>query len=183
VALGDSLTAGQGIGVVKAYPAVVQEWLDEAGLELTVVNAGVNGDTTARAVARLDRVLGGDVRILIIGLGANDGLRGVPVAQLKANLSRIIETAQGRGIAVLLCGMEALPVHGWDYSVAFHMAYRELAERYRVPLVPFMLTNVIGNPDMMQRDRIHPNAEGARAIAQNIWPYLKPLADSVVRAK
>jgi acyl-CoA thioesterase-1 len=183
VALGDSLTAGQGIGLVKAYPAVVQEWLDEARLELTMVNAGVNGDTTSRAVARLDRALTGDVRILIIGLGANDGLRGVPIAQLKANLSRIIETAQGRGIAVLLCGMEALPVHGWDYSVAFHMAYRELAERYRVPLVPFMLTNVIGNPEMMQRDRIHPNAEGARAIAQNIWPYLKPLAESAVRAK
>src|SRR5438270_3923281 len=90
--------------------------------------------------------------------GANDGLRGVPIAQLEANLGHIIETAQARGISVLLCGMEALPIHGWYYSVAFHNAYRELAGKYQVPLVPFMLLNVIGNPEMMQPDRAHPNA-------------------------
>jgi acyl-CoA thioesterase-1 len=99
----------------------------------------------------------------------------VPVARLEENLSRIIETAQARGIAVLLCGMEALPIHGWDYSVAFHNAYRKLAARYKVPLVPFMLMNVIGNPELMQPDRVHPNAAGQRTIADNIWPYLEPL--------
>jgi acyl-CoA thioesterase-1 len=183
VALGDSLTSGQGIGAAKAYPAVLQEWVDNAGLEFTMVNAGRSGDTSARAVRRLDLALEGDVRVLIVALGANDGLRGVPIAQLKANLGRIIETAQARGVAVLLCAMEALPVHGWDYSVAFHQAYRELAERYELPLVPFMLMNVIGNGEMMQRDRLHPNAAGARAIASNIWPYLRPLLERAVVSK
>ena len=181
VALGDSLTSGSGIGVDRAYPAVIQQRLDDKGLAFTMVNAGVSGDTSAGGLRRLDSALDGDVRVLIVALGANDGLRGVPVSQLKANLSQIIETAQARGISVLLCGMEALPTHGWDYSIAFHKAYRELAAKYQVPLVPFMLLNVIGNPDMMQPDRAHPNAAGARAIAENIWPYLDDLLQSIVR--
>jgi acyl-CoA thioesterase-1 len=183
VALGDSLTSGQGIGQSNAYPAVLQEMLDRAGLELLVVNAGVAGDTSGRAAARVDRAIEGDVRILIVALGANDGLRGTPVSQITANLGLIIETARRHGISVLLCGMEALPVHGWDYSVAFHLAFREIAERFQVPLVPFMLTNVIGDANLMQRDRIHPNAAGAREIAATIWPYLKPLAEEVVATK
>jgi acyl-CoA thioesterase-1 len=177
IAFGDSLTSGEGIGQASAYPAVLQELVDQAGLGLTVVNAGVSGDTTTRAANRIDRVLGGDVRILLVALGANDGLRGTPIPQLKENFSRIIEAAQARGIVVLLCGMEALPVHGWDYSVQFHQAYRELADRYHLELVPFLLMNVIGDASMMQRDRMHPNAAGAREIAASIWPYLKPLAE------
>ena len=113
------------------------------------------------------------MRVLVVALGANDGLRGVPVAQITANLSHIIETAQKRGIAVLLCAMEALPIHGWAYTAAFHQAYLALAARYNVPLVPFILLNVIGDPRLMQRDRAHPNADGARAIADVIWPHLE----------
>src|SRR5262245_15404067 len=173
VAFGDSLTSGHGIGTARAYPAILQQRIDEAGLSYTFVNAGVSGDTSTRAVRRLERALDGDVRVLIVALGANDGLRGRPVSDLKANLGQIIETAQARGISVLLCGMEALPIYGWDYSVAFHNAYRELANKYDVTLVPFMLMNVIGNAELMQPDHIHPNAAGARAIADNIWPYLK----------
>src|SRR5918911_871315 len=173
VALGDSLTSGRGIGIDRAYPAVIKQRLDAAGFDYTVVNAGVSGDTSTRAVRRFEGALDGDVRVLVIALGANDGLRGVPVEELKSNLSRIIETAQARGITVLLCGMEALPIYGWDYSVAFHNAYRELASQYHVRLVPFILMNVIGNPAMMQPDHAHPNAAGARAIADNIWPYLE----------
>lgn len=183
VAFGDSLTSGYGIGVSDAYPAVVQQRLDDAGLEFTMVNAGVSGDTSGRAARRFDRAIEGNVRVVILALGANDGLRGLPVEQLKANLSRMIATAQARGIAVLLCGMEALPVYGWDYSVAFHRAYIELSERYRIPLVPFMLADVIGRAGMMQRDHIHPTAAGARAIADNIWPYVKTLLEEVVNAK
>src|SRR5207237_718012 len=112
---------------------------------------------------------------LIVAVGANDGLRGVPVTQLKANLTHIIETAQQRQIAVVLCGMEALPIHGWDYTLAFHNVYVELAKQYSVQLVPFVLANVLTNPDLLQRDRVHPNADGARAIADSIWPYLAPL--------
>ena len=175
VAFGDSLTSGRGIGSDNAFPAILQRRVDEAGLDYTVVNAGVSGDTTTGAVRRLERALEGDVRILIIALGANDGIRGVPIAQLKSNLGRIIEAAQARGITVLLCGMETLPIRGWDYTVAFHNAYRDLAQNYGVTLVPFILMNVIGKPELMQADRAHPNAAGARTIADNIWPYLQPL--------
>jgi len=182
VALGDSLTSGRGIGEERAYPALLQQRLDEAGLEYTVVNAGLSGDTSSGALRRLERALDGDVRILIVAIGANDGLRGVPVARLKDNLRRIIETAQARDIAVLLCGMESLPIHGWEYTVAFHNAYRDLAAQYSVPLVPFILMNVIGNPDLMQPDRAHPNAAGQRAIAEKIWPYLQSLLTGKVAA-
>lgn len=179
IAFGDSLTSGHGIGASRAFPAILQQRLDAAGLNYTIVNAGVSGDTSTRALRRLDRALEGDVRILVVALGANDGLRGVPVAQLRANLSQIIEAAQARGAAVLLCGMEALPIYGWDYSVAFHNTYRELAQKYNVTLVPFMLMNVIGNATLMQPDHIHPNAAGARAIADNIWPYLEPMVEQL----
>ena len=175
VALGDSLTAGRGIGEQLAWPALVQKRLDADKLDYTIVNAGVSGDTSSGALRRYEPTLDGDVRVLIIALGANDGLRGVPVDRLKQNLGRIIETAQGRGIAVLLCAMEALPIHGWDYSIAFHKAYLDLAARYDVPLVPFFLLNVIGNPELMQPDRAHPNAAGHRAIAEKIWPHLEAL--------
>jgi acyl-CoA thioesterase-1 len=175
VALGDSLTSGSGVGEERAWPALVQKHLDDDGFEYTIVNAGVSGDTSSGALRRYDRALDGDVRVLIVALGANDGLRGVPVERLKDNLGRIIEAAQARGIAVLLCAMEALPIHGWDYTVAFHKAYIELANRYNVPLVPFFLMNVIGNPELMQPDRAHPNAAGHRAIAEKIWPHLEAL--------
>ncbi len=175
VVLGDSLASGRGIGADNAFPAVLQKKLNDERLAFEMVNAGISGDTSSGALRRFERLLDDDVRVLVLELGANDGLRGVPVAHVKANLARIIEAAQARQIAVLLCGMEALPIHGWDYSVAFHNAFGELAKKYDVPLVPFILMNVTGNRDLMQPDRAHPNAAGARAIADNIWPYLKPL--------
>jgi acyl-CoA thioesterase-1 len=175
VVLGDSLASGRGIGKDKAFPAVLQEKLDEAGLDYEMVNASVSGDTSAGALRRYERALEGNVRVLVVELGANDGLRGVPVDQLKSNLSQIIEAARARGVMVLLCRMEALPMYGWDYTAAFHKAFDDLAQGHDVPLVPFFLMNVIGNRQLMQRDRAHPNEAGARAIADNIWPFLKPL--------
>ena len=175
VALGDSLTSGRGIGKSDAYPAVLQERLVDNGYTYQMINAGVSGDTTGRALRRFEDALAGDVRILIVALGANDGLRGVSVDQLKSNLSVIIEEAQRRNIAVLLVGMDALPVHGWAYSLAFHRAYDDLAARYGLPLVPSVLVNVMTNPALMQSDRVHPNQAGARAIADLIWPHLQPL--------
>jgi len=182
VALGDSLTSGRGIGKDEAYPAVLQERLDAIGLRFEVVNAGRSGATSADGVRRLQGALEGDVRVLIVALGANDGLRGQPVDRLKSNLSRIVADAEARGVAVLLCGMEALPIYGLDYSLQFHRVYRELADQFEIPLVPFMLTGVIGHEEMMQRDRMHPTAAGARVIADNIWPYLKPLAEGAAAA-
>jgi acyl-CoA thioesterase-1 len=177
VVLGDSLASGHGIGASKSFPAVLQERVAEQNYPYRIVNAGVSGDTTAGGLHRLDSTLKGDVRLLVVALGANDGLRGIPVAQVKANLARIIERAQARGIRVLLCGMEALPTYGWQYTVAFHQMYLDLAKRYEVPLVPFMLIDVIGNPRLMQPDHVHPNADGARVMADHVWPYLEPLLD------
>ena len=175
VCLGDSLTSGHGIGAAAAYPAVLSERIRKARYACTVENAGVSRATSSDAVARLDTVLVGDVGIAIVALGANDGLRGVPVARLAENLTTIIEHAQARHIPVLLCAMEALPIHGWDYTVAFHRLYEDLALRYQLPLVPFVMLKVIGHPEMLLPDRIHPNAAGARAIADAIWPYLEPM--------
>ena len=179
VVLGDSLTSGHGIGESRAFPALLQKYVDEDGFDFRVVNAGVSGDTSAGGVRRFHAALTGDVRVLIVALGANDGLRGVPVEQVRANLSRIIEDAQARHVAILLCGMEALPMYGWKYTVDFHQMYSDLAKKYRVTLVPFMLMNVIGNPDMLQPDRVHPNAAGARVMADHIWPYLQQVLTTV----
>lgn len=129
VALGDSLTSGDGIGRSEAYPAILERSLREAALPFTVMNHGVAGDTTAGGVRRLDPALAEKPQILIVALGANDGLRGVPVAEVRRNLERIIEGARANGIAVLLCGMDALPLYGWQYTRDFHQVYPELAAR------------------------------------------------------
>lgn len=175
VAFGDSLTSGRGLDTTQAFPALLQQRIDRDGLDYVMVNAGVSGDTSRRALRRLDAALDGDVRVLVLALGANDGLRGMPIEELKTNLSEMIEKAKARGITVLLCGMEALPIHGWGYTVAFHKAYLDLAKKYDLTLVPFILMNVIGDSHLMQADHAHPNAAGARAIADNIWPYLEPI--------
>lgn len=175
VALGDSLTAGPGLQPDETLPARLQERIRSAGFPHVVVNAGVSGDTTADAVARLDRALLPGTSVLIVALGANDGLRGVPVASIRGNLQRIIERAQGRGIRVLLCGMETPPSRGWNYALDFHRIYPELAQRYSVPLMPFLLAGVIGRVELNLEDGWHPNAAGARVMADNMWPYLEPL--------
>jgi acyl-CoA thioesterase-1 len=177
--LGDSLTSGHGIGAARAFPAVIQEKLTAAGYDFTVVNAGVSGDTSSQAVRRYQTALDDDVRIMILALGVNDGLRGLPIADLRRNLAAIIEHAQSRKIAVLLCGMEALPIYGWKYTLDFHQMYVELARTYDVPLVPFMMLNVLGKPELLQPDRVHPNAAGARVMAEHVWPYLAALLERV----
>ena len=180
VAFGDSLTSGYGLAREQAYPAVLERIVRAAGLPVRVVNHGVSGDTTVRALGRLDAALAENPSILIVALGANDGLRGVSVSEVRANLETIVETAQRRGAKVLLCGMDALPLYGWDYTVAFHRLFPTLAEKYTVPLVPFMLEGVVANPEMLQPDFVHPNAAGAARIAQTIWTYLQPLANQTL---
>ena len=179
VAFGDSLTSGRGIGRDAAYPAVLQDRLTREGYDYQVVNAGLSGDTTSRALRRLRGALDGDVRVLIVALGANDGLRGVSVDQLKSNLGKIIEEAQQRKIDVVLVGMDALPIHGLPYSIAFHKAYEELAAEHRITLVRSVLPRVMLDRSLMQPDGVHPNDEGARVIANAIWPSLEPLLKRV----
>ena len=178
VALGDSLTAGLGLDVDEAYPAVLQDRIDEAGYGYEVVNAGVSGDTTAGGLSRVDWVLEGDVRILILALGGNDGLRGLPAAEMKHNLATIIERARERGIAVLLAGMESPPNMGTEYTSDFRLVFRDLASEYDVVFMPFLLDGVAGEPELNQRDGIHPNAEGARRMAESIWLLLRPMLES-----
>jgi acyl-CoA thioesterase I len=180
VAFGDSLTSGHRLPKTDTYPAILERSLRDSGLPFSVVNHGINGDTTAGAVRRLDAVLAEHPHILIVAFGANDGLRGVPVPQVRANLEKVIERAQEDDVKVLLVGMEALPLYGWQYTIDFHHVFPELAAKYGVPLVPFMLNGVLGNPDLMSQDGIHPNAAGARMIAGNIWTALRPLAQALV---
>jgi acyl-CoA thioesterase-1 len=175
VALGDSLTSGKGLQANEAYPALLQGMLDAGRLPYRVVNHGVSGDTTAGGLRRLRAALDEKPAIMIVALGANDGLRGVPLSQVRANLEQIIEGAQAEGVQVLLCGMEALPTHGWDYFIQFHNLYPALAEKYDVPLVPFILQNVLMNGQEMLQPDFHPNARGAVEIASTIWPYLQQL--------
>jgi len=136
--LGDSLTAGLGVDVEQSFPSLIQARLTREHLRYKVVNAGVSGDTSAGGLSRLDWSLDGDVRVLIVALGGNDGLRGLPVQQLKQNLSQIIERARARRITVMLAGMEAPPNHGWEYVVDFHQVFADLAKKYQVPFVPFL---------------------------------------------
>jgi acyl-CoA thioesterase-1 len=176
VFLGDSLTAGLGLPADQSYPALLQRRLTDEGLDYDVVNAGVSGDTSAGGLARLDWTLQGDVRILVVALGGNDGLRGLPAAELQGNLAQIIERVQTRGITVVLAGMEAPPNYGREYLVSFHMVYPALAKKYHVALVPFLLQGVAGQSALNQADGIHPTAAGARIVADTVWTVLKPVA-------
>jgi len=176
VAFGDSLTAGFGIGLDEAYPAVLQELLDDEGYAYEVVNAGVSGDTSAGGVRRLDWVLDGrDVEVLILALGANDGLRGLPPAEMKKNLADIIERAKARGFGVLLAGFEAPPDSRDRYLQEFVSVFPELAREHELALLPSLLQGVAGVLELSQEDGKHPNVKGARVLAQNVFRALEPL--------
>ena len=177
VALGDSLTDGLGLQRDETYPTRLQEILRAEGYDVEVVNASVSGDTTAGGLRRLEWALEGDVRILIVALGGNDGLRGLPVGQMKENLREIVTRAQQKGVAVLLAGMEAPPNFGSLYTDQFREVFHELARELEVGFVPFLLEGVAGNADLNQADGIHPTAEGARMIAAHMWPVLQSILD------
>ena len=175
VAFGDSLTSGPGLRREETYPALLQQRITSEDREYRVVNAGVSGDTSSEALLRFDAALVPDTRIVILAIGANDGLRGIPVATVERNIAAMIERAQARDIAVLLCQMEAPPVGGFTYTIEFHRLFTRLAERYKVPLVPFFLLGIIGNDELDLDDSLHPNAAGHKAIADTIWPHLRPM--------
>lgn len=175
VALGDSLTSGPGVRADETYPALLQQRIAIEGRDYRVVNAGVTGDTSGDALRRFDNVLVPDARIVILAIGGNDGLRGVPVATVERNISMMIERAQARGIGVLLCQMEAPPHGGLTYTLEFHRIFTRLADRYKVRLVPFVLLGIIGNDVLDLDDTLHPNAAGHKVIADTIWPHLRPM--------
>ncbi|MGH9752102.1 MAG: arylesterase [Blastocatellia bacterium] len=179
VAFGDSLTAGYGLPEDQCFTALLQRKLDEKGHRYRVVNAGVSGDTSAGGVSRIDWSLDDPtakpLKFLILELGGNDGLRGLPVADMKKNLAEVIERVQARGVTVILAGMEAPPNLGEEYTSEFRQAYRDLAKKYKLTLIPFLLEGVAGHRGMNQPDGIHPNAAGEKVMTENVWRELEPL--------
>ena len=175
VFLGDSLTAGLGLSTDKSFPSLIGHKLKAKGLEYEIINAGVSGDTSAGGLRRLDWSLEGDVRVLIVALGGNDGLRGLPIDDLERNLTAVLERAKARGISVILAGMEAPPNNGIDYTTAFRKVYTDLAKRYQVRFIPFLLQGVAGDASLNQADGIHPNVRGAEIVADLVWRELEPV--------
>ncbi len=176
MAFGDSLTAGFGADPGKSFPDFLQKDLDAAGLHWRVVNLGVSGDTTTDGVTRVSEVLAYKPRVTILEFGANDGLRGLPIQTTRANLERILQTLQNAGSKILLAGMTLPPNYGPDYIQPFQKIYVELAAKYRVPRIPFLLSDVVlHGPNLMQRDGLHPTAEGNEIVAKTVMRYLKPL--------
>ena len=176
VAFGDSLTAGFGLTENESYPYILQEKLKAVGYDFEVVNAGVSGDTSQGGLERIDWVLGMDnVKILVLELGANDLLRGIPVATMKSNLDKIISKAQAKGIKVLLCGMLAPPTMGSQYQREYTMVFPDLADKYKISFLPFILENVALKKELNQADGIHPNAEGEKIMTDNVYKELKKM--------
>lgn len=175
VFLGDSLTAGLGLPSDQSYPSLIEKKLQASGYDYEIVNAGVSGDTSAGGVRRLDWSLEGDVRALVVALGANDGLRGLPTDDLKRNLEAVLERAKTRNIPVVLAGMEAPPNNGPDYTRAFRKVYADLADEYDIRFIPFLLRGVAGDASLNQADGIHPNARGAEIVADLVWKELEPV--------
>jgi acyl-CoA thioesterase-1 len=173
VFLGDSLTAGLGLAEAEAFPALIEAELREEGLAVRVVNAGVSGDTSAGGLARLDWLLAQGPAVVVVGLGANDGLRGLPLEATEANLREIVRRSREAGARVVLLGMRIPPSYGLDYAGRFERLYEEVADDLDVPLVPFLLDGVAARPALNLPDRIHPNAEGHVRIAETVYPYVE----------
>jgi acyl-CoA thioesterase I len=176
VAFGDSLTAGFGLPENESYPYLLQQKLKADGLDFEVVNAGVSGETSLGGLERIDWVLdSGNVKYLVLELGANDLLRGIPVAKMKANLDAIIRKAKARNVEVLFCGMLAPPTMGADYQRDFNSAFPDLAVEHKVKFIPFLLENVALKKDLNQPDGIHPNSDGEKIMTDNVYKELKPM--------
>jgi acyl-CoA thioesterase I len=177
VFLGTSLTAGLGLDPDQAYPALLQQKIDSAGLPFVAVNAGVSGETSAGARRRVDWLFREPVAVLVIETGANDGLRGQEVDSLAANIQAIIDRAnrQQPRPRIVLTGMRAPPNYGLGYTRRFRAAYADLAKRNHLPLVPFLLEDVAGVDSLNQADLMHPTVMGQRLIAATVWRVLEPV--------
>jgi acyl-CoA thioesterase-1 len=182
VFLGDSLTAGLGLAEEQAYPALLARQLRAEGKQARVINAGVSGDTTAGGLSRLGWLLNQHPALVVVALGGNDGLRGLPVAEVEGNLRQIIRRSQAAGAGVLLLGMRIPPNYG-PYADQFTAVYPKLAKELGVPLVPFLLKDVGGIRALNQADGIHPTAKGQEIVAKNVLPYLEKALEGKKRGK
>lgn len=175
VCFGDSITAGYGLeDTANAYPALLQNKIDSLGLAYTVVNSGLSGETSAGGRSRIDWILRQDVDIFLLELGANDGLRGVPLTETRANLQAIIDAVKAKdpNIIIILAGMELPPNMGQDYTSEFRTVFADLAKANELAFIPFILKDVGGIPELNQSDGIHPNIEGHKIVAKNVWEVL-----------
>lgn len=172
---GDSLTAGMGLDTEEAFPALIQEKIDSLGLSYRVVNAGLSGETTAAGKNRIDWVLNQKVDVFVLELGANDGLRGVPLSETRNNLQAIIDFVKKENpeTKIILAGMQIPPNLGLEYTTEFKNIFPELAAKNNLKLIPFLLEGVAGIPELNQNDGVHPTAKGHEIIAQNVWFVLK----------
>ena len=175
VCFGDSLTAGAGTGPGESFPDYLQSALDQRHIHYRVDNQGISGNTTKDGLQRLPGILALHPAVVLVEFGGNDGLRGLPIADTRANLDQIVATLQHSGARVALAGITLPPDYGPDYIRQFDQTYTLIAKKYRVPLLPFLLQNVYGVPGMMQRDRTHATAAGNRIVARNLLPLLLPL--------
>lgn len=174
---GDSITAGYGIDQSRAFPAVIQQKIDSVGLNYSVINGGLSGETSAGGLRRIDWVLQRKVDVMILELGGNDGLRGIELSSTKDNLQKIIEKAQAKypGMKIIIAGMQVPPNLGVDYTKEFMDLYPSLAKENDLPLIPTILNKVGGYDEYMQTDQIHPNAAGHEIVADVIWEKLKTI--------
>src|SRR5580692_6469057 len=175
VAFGDSLTAGFGAEPGNSYPDFLQKELDHAGLAWRVVNFGVSGDTTTDGANRVSEVLAVKPRVVILEFGGNDGLRGLPIETTKANLEQMIVELQKSGAAVILAGMTLPPNYGPDYIRGFERVYQDLAVKYKLVRIPFLLEGVATDKSLMQRDGMHPTGPGNEKVAQTVMKYVRPV--------
>jgi acyl-CoA thioesterase-1 len=181
VFLGDSLSAGLHLARDEAFPALLGRLLAAAGRPVRIVNAGVSGDTTAGGLSRIDWVLQGKPEVVVVELGANDGLRGQPLASIEQNLAAILERAKQAGARVMLLGMKLPPSYGREYTEGFAAIYPRLAREHGAELVPFLLEGVAGRPELNLEDGLHPNARGHELVAENVLPHLEKVIEGLGR--
>ncbi|SOC81090.1 acyl-CoA thioesterase-1 [Salinimicrobium sediminis] len=174
---GDSLTAAMGLDPAEGFPAEIQQKIDSIGLNYEVVDAGLSGETTAGGRNRIQWVLNQKVDVFVLELGANDGLRGIPVQETRQNLQAIIDIVRAKNpnVEIILAGMQVPPNLGQDYTEEFKNVFPELAQENDLHLIPFLLEGVAGNPSLNQQDRIHPTEEGYDIVAENVWTVLEPV--------
>ncbi|MFO7744410.1 MAG: arylesterase [Psychroflexus sp.] len=172
---GNSLTAGMGLEPSEAFPALIQNRLDSLGYDYEVVNAGLSGETTASGKNRIDWVLNQEVDVFVLELGANDGLRGIPIEETRRNLQDIIDIVKKKNpeTKIVLAGMQIPPNMGQDYTSEFRNIFPELAQKNNVALIPFLLEGVAGDPELNQQDGIHPTAQGYKIVRENVWNVLE----------
>ncbi|HZJ21456.1 MAG TPA: arylesterase [Pricia sp.] len=174
---GNSLTAGYGLDTEEAFPALIQNRLDSLGLDYTAINSGLSGETTSAGLNRLNWVLNQKVDIFVLELGANDGLRGIPIKETRENLQAIIDRVRKKNAdtQIVLAGMQIPPNMGQTYAGEFQQLFPELAEKNDIKLIPFLLQGVAGRLDLNQDDGIHPTSEGQRIVRDNVWDVLKDI--------